>query len=415
MGILKIFTPKQSSVTQLGGTNTPPNSQPNIQLLNPDARKDKETYSQWGARMCGKVGASVVALPAYLHAVYFDIKKFQAQNDALQDQLKQKIQIDLESNRNSQKLINSQIQNADAKINQIQNDINTLRSERQQILSEKERVNKEAKLKMVVGLVILIPLTIYLFVFYSSAFYSAFFKTFESVTGLSNAMFDANAVPSAFQEGFMEAIFILFAPIIFMGLGFILHFFGKGTGWSKYLKMTAIIATTLTFDIIIAYQIGKHIYDNWVLSQLQEFPPFDVHMAITDPNFWAVIFCGFIAYIIWGLVFNLVMDAYNNLDLTKSRNKHIDDEIKACESKIAKVELTKTDLQTKLTEKQDEEKRLQNELSVTIRYNINGIQQEMNNFFTGWLNSMSALGCSQSDQAKANNTYQETLKILNIQ
>lgn len=415
MGILSIFTQKQNMETQSNNTNTVPTEQSNIQLLNPDARKDKETYSQWGARMCGKVGASVVALPAYLHAVYFDIKKFQAQNDALQDQLKQKIQIDLESNRNSQKLINSQIQDTDAKINQIQNDINTLRSERQQILGEKERVNKEAKLKMVVGLVILIPLTIYLFVFYSSAFYSAFFKTFESVTGLANAMFDANAIPSAFHEGFMEAIFILFAPIIFMGLGFILHFLGKGTGWSKYLKMTAIIATTLTFDIIIAYQIGKHIYDNWVLSQLQEYPPFDMHMAITDPNFWAVIFCGFIAYIIWGLVFNLVMDAYNNLDLTQSRNKHIDDKIKACELKITKVELAKTDLQTKLTEKQDEEKRLQNELSVTIRYNINGIQQEMNNFLTGWLNSMSALGCSQSDQSKANNTYQETLKTLNIQ
>ena len=157
MGILSIFTQKQNMETQSNNTNTVPTEQSNIQLLNPDARKDKETYSQWGARMCGKVGASVVALPAYLHAVYFDIKKFQAQNDALQDQLKQKIQIDLESNRNSQKLINSQIQDTDAKINQIQNDINTLRSERQQILGEKERVNKEAKLKMVVGLVIFLP------------------------------------------------------------------------------------------------------------------------------------------------------------------------------------------------------------------------------------------------------------------
>ena len=98
---------------------------------------------------------------------------------------------------------------------------------------------------------------------------------------------------------------------------------------------------------------------SFLLSQLQEYPPFDMHMAITDTNFWAVIFCGFIAYIIWGLVFNLVMDAYNNLDLTQSRNKHIDDKIKACELKITKVELAKTDLQTKLTEKQDEEKRLQ--------------------------------------------------------
>ena len=44
MGILSIFTQKQNMGTQSNNTNTVPTEQSNIQLLNPDARKDKETY-----------------------------------------------------------------------------------------------------------------------------------------------------------------------------------------------------------------------------------------------------------------------------------------------------------------------------------------------------------------------------------
>lgn len=416
MGILKIFSEKSvpNNPTAQVGNGSKIVQQPNIQTLNPDARKDLETYSQWGARMCGKVAASVVALQPYLQTVYFDIKKAQADNEVLQDQLKQSIKIKLTDNQGNQGLLNNKIQAAEQKIQDKTREIETHTSDKQKILEGKENINKEAKMKMLVGLIILFPLTIYLFVFYSSAFYSAFFKDFLSVTGLANAMFDANAIPLAVKDGFMEAVFIIFAPIIFMGLGFVLHFFSKGTGWIKFVKMSAILLITLTFDIIIAYQIGKHIYDNWVLSQLMDMPPFNMAMAIKDPNFWAVIFCGFIAYIIWGLVFNLVMDAYNDLDLRKSRTMHLDNLIVECRRIIDAETQQKQQFLADLTKLKVDEQRLQGELGSAVIYNQTAIQHEMANFFTGWLNTMSAIGCSQAVQNSASDLYKETLKSFNL-
>lgn len=384
----------------------------NVQLLNPDARRDKETYNQWGSRMCGKVAASNVALPAYLQSVYYDIKKVQSQNEALQQKLKQDIQNEADRNRADQNDKCDKIKNCEAKVNQYQQDIDDLKKAKQKIEEGKEEVNKEEKMKMIIGLCIIIPLTIYLIVFYSSAFYSAFFKDFQSVVGLASAMFDANAIPSAFKDGFMEAVFILFAPIIFLGLGFILHFFSKDVGKVKYLKMAAILLITLTFDVIIAYQIGKHIYDNWVLGQLDEFPEFGIKMAIFDPNFWAVIFCGFIAYIIWGLVFNLVISAYNNLDLTKSKLKHIESEMAEIKTKVDKLLTDKQQLQSEINRLKGEEQKLLSQLGNFVIYSIADIKTEMNNFYTGWLQNMSAQGCSIQFQQAAKQIYENTMKDL---
>ncbi len=51
-----------------------------------------------------------------------------------------------------------------------------LQDEKVRIKNERYQVNKDAKLKLIIGLVILLPLTFYLFLFYSSTFYSAFFS-----------------------------------------------------------------------------------------------------------------------------------------------------------------------------------------------------------------------------------------------
>ena len=107
-------------------------------------------------------------------------------------------------------------------------------------------------MRMVIGLVILIPLTIYLFMFYSSTFYSAFFRQASTLTNVMNTMFDSQALIHAYNEGLFELMFVLSAPIIFLGLGYVLHIFSMLEEKSKYLKMGAILIVTLMFDCILA-------------------------------------------------------------------------------------------------------------------------------------------------------------------
>ncbi|TVZ46923.1 ABC transporter permease [Olleya sp. Hel_I_94] len=172
--------------------------------------------------------------------------------------------------------------------------------------------DKRPKAQFYIGLFLLVPITIYLFVFYISATYSAFFKNFET-DSLSAAIFDANALGKAINDGWLEAVFVGTLPFVFMGLGYLVHMFHKIKGWQASVKIGSLYILTFIFDVILAYLIEKKIflYDA-VLGQ--QFSPQD---ALSSVNFWGIIFAGFVVYIIWGLVFDFVMKEHENVDKIK--------------------------------------------------------------------------------------------------
>lgn len=179
--------------------------------------------------------------------------------------------------------------------------------------------DKRPKAQFYIGLFLLVPITIYLFVFYISASYSAFFKDFET-DSLSAAIFDADAFGKAINDGWLEAVFVGTLPFVFMGLGYLIHMFQKSKGWKVFIKIGLLFILTFIFDVILAYLIEKKIflYDA-ILGQT--FSPRD---AISSVNFWGIIFAGFVVYIIWGLVFDFVMKEHENVDKIKVfiRNKN---------------------------------------------------------------------------------------------
>lgn len=183
--------------------------------------------------------------------------------------------------------------------------------------------DKRPKAQFYIGLLLLLPITIYLFVFYISASYSGFFKDFET-DSLTAAIFDANALSKAISDGMLEAIFVGTIPFVFMGLGYLVHMFHKIKGWQAILKLVSLFVLTFIFDVILAYLIEKKIFlFDAVVGQ--QFTPTD---AIQSVNFWGIIFAGFVVYIIWGLVFDFVMKEHENVDKIKAFIRAKKDEIK---------------------------------------------------------------------------------------
>jgi len=179
-------------------------------------------------------------------------------------------------------------------------------------------VDKRPKAQFYIGLSLLLPITIYLFVFYISASYSAFFKDFET-DSLTAAIFDANALTKAITDGWLEAVFVGTIPFVFMGLGYLVHMFQKTKKAMSYLKLAVLFLLTFMFDIILAYLIEKKIFDfDRVLGEI-----FSPALAAKSVNFWGIIFAGFVVYVIWGLVFDFVMKEHENVDKIKAfiRNK----------------------------------------------------------------------------------------------
>ena len=172
--------------------------------------------------------------------------------------------------------------------------------------------DKRPKAQFYIGLALLLPITIYLFVFYVSASYSSFFKDFET-NSLTAAIFAPNALSNAIEDGWLEAVFVGTIPFVFMGLGYLVHMFQKSKGISSFLKLAALFLLTFFFDVILAYLIEKKIFDfERVLGE-----SFSPGIALQSVNFWGIIFAGFIVYIIWGLVFDFVMKEHENVDKIK--------------------------------------------------------------------------------------------------
>lgn len=217
--------------------------------------------------------------------------------------------------------------------------------------------DKKPKAQFYIGGLILIPITLYLFVFYISASYSAFFKEFSSETTIFASIFDGQALSKAYNDvngGLLEVIFICTIPFAFMGLGYLVHMFQKSKG-KAMLKIISLFLITFIFDSILAYQIEKKIFD------FQKMPgqQFNLGLAFQSVEFWGIIFAGFVVYIIWGLVFDFTMKEYENMDkvrlfikslknqkeiyilqleeLNKLKNK-VEEEISSIEGKIRELQ-----------------------------------------------------------------------------
>lgn len=193
--------------------------------------------------------------------------------------------------------------------------------------------DKKPKAKFYMGLIVLLPITIYLLVFYISASYSAFFKDF-STSKLSAAIFDAQAFSSALNDGWLEAVFVSTIPFTFMGLGYLVHMF-QHEGRKGIFKIIGLYIVTFVFDSILAYQIENKIYD---FNRTLDSKDFNLSIAFTEVRFWGIIFAGFVVYIIWGLVFDFVMKEYENLDRINAFIKVKKDEKNTIEKSIRGIE-----------------------------------------------------------------------------
>ena len=237
--------------------------------------------------------------------------------------------------------------------------------------------------------------------------------------GTQEVIWDMPLHKIAHELGLMNFIYYMciktgfIPPIIFMGLGFSLHFFTIQKSWTKYFKMAAILCITFIFDAILAYMIGKHLHEMEVIIGTAALESqYGFAEAVTDINTWAVIFCGFIVYIIWGIVFDMTMSAYDQLDLNKININAIDDQIKTIETEIADEKQKEQDLNNQINGHNNAISQLTSQIGDTYIIDKAAIRTEMTNFFTGWAAQMNVLGKSLQEQAEANVTFENTINAL---
>lgn len=302
-----------------------------------DVKKIKLTFFESGYGSSKQSEGDHLVFKACLQEVYMDYKGKCRENDDLQKELKApyvdergKQETELKKRKTALALIEEYVQKIEDKISSLKSDMVEVKRNPEKFGLE---VDKKPKAQFYIGLIVLIPITFYLLVFYMSASFSAFFKNFDT-TAISSAIFDGHALSKAINDGWLEGVFIATIPFAFMGLGYLIHMFQKQKGWTSYLKIGVLFVVTFIFDSILAYQIEKKIYE---IQKTPDSPPYNVQIAFSSAEFWGIIFAGFIVYIIWGLVFDFIMKEYDNFDKIKLFIRTKKEDIKNSEIELSKV------------------------------------------------------------------------------
>lgn len=151
----------------------------------------------------------------------------------------------------------------------------------------------------VISILLTLFLTLYLFVFYSSAAYSVFYGIKKGSTVFLNP----DVFGDASEKGGGALSLVLLFPVIFLGMGYLIN---DAIEKKKIIAISLLAGVTLSADFMIGYKIAEGIYEN-NLDLVSNKPAWNNFTIFTDMNFYLVLVLGFVVYIIWGFLLHIVL------------------------------------------------------------------------------------------------------------
>jgi hypothetical protein len=354
---------------------------------------EKITYTKLGFRSAEKSKSNPDALDGYLEIVYNQFLEEQKLDEkGLKDRIS-KLKADVLKDK-------ARKQEAIAEISALKSDKEFKEKDISELEIEKIDIrNGEGETEnitpFVIASLITILLTLYLFVFYSSSGYSAFYGIKQGSLGFIN--------PNVFAEasnkgGGVIALIILF-PVIFLGLGFLIHDaleknkkLAKNNKPPQYLLILSLLFITLIADSFIGYKISEGIQKNeFNAGRADDLWKFD--MIFSDINFYLVLILGFVVYVIWGFLLHFVLShpyLATESEKIKLMIEHVNNRISDKRrdladiiSKISKLEGELITIENSVANKQSDIIGYENGV---IPINTSSLKSSIGEFLGGWQN-----------------------------
>lgn len=263
------------------------------------------------------------------------------------------------------------------------------------------------------GLSILI--SIFLFFYYSSVIFSAFFREIklDKMTWY-NSIFYPRAIEEAFGLGFTSGMIVILGPIIFLALGILLDTL-KHRLKSK-IKWAYIGGLVFTFllDALFAYHISERIYESKAINVYGNVEPFNLGLALQNLDFWIIIGLGFCVYILFGKIFSL----FNEQRTFKNEFDKVENALK---SKIMVAETKLNELRNKVEDIKSEIQAYESEITdlrkkpEVISYNLHELKNILSEYTIGWISFLTNSGYTEDDVKQIENelkAFYETKGVL---
>ncbi len=350
-------------------------------IPNPNNQGWKITYQHYGKVAARNMNANAGNLDSSLDNIY---ERFLNEQKLDEDGIKQrikKLREEILQKRNQKEGVNVELlsvgQLKDATEDRIE------RLEIEKVTLKDTEAPAADYLPFVIGLFITILLTFYLFVFYSSSGYSAFYGVKQGSLGFIN--------PNVFAEaknkgGGVIALIVLF-PVIFLGMGFLIH---DALSKRKYLFIMCLLVFTLIADAIIGYKIAQGVHNNEFNADLTA-DQWQFHMVFSEINFYLVLVLGFVVYLIWGALLHYVLHKHYEMQPDKAleirlenMDRKIFDQRQTLAEHQARINEFKGQLAIIENELSDKEKDVIGYENGVVPINISLLQSSIGEFMMGW-------------------------------
>lgn len=358
-----------------------------------EKEKGKITYSQYGFKSAQKSQSQPAAIDGYLDNVYDQFLEEQKLDEqGLKDRIS-KLKAELQSEKTKKNDSNAEISSQKRLKEDKEKQIEELELEKIDIRNGDEELGDNSS--FIIGSFITLLLTMYLFIFYSSSGYSAFYGIKAGSLGFINPNVFSDAMNSG---GGLIALIILF-PVIFLAMGFYIHVsiennkkLNAENKPSKYGIICCLLLVTFISDAFIGYKISQGVHNNEFNAGLTN-NVWKYDMIFSDINFYLVLVLGFVVYVVWGFLLNFVLShSYLKTESEKIKlmienvNNKITDKRKELSDIISKINKLESDIITSESKIQEKEKDIIGYENGVIPINISSLKGSVGEFMGGWQN-----------------------------
>ena len=125
-----------------------------------------------------------------------------------------------------------------------------------------------------------------------------------------------------------------------------------------------------------------------------------------------MIFCGFVAYIIWGIVFDMTMTAYEDMRSNRKEMEQIKTKIADIKTKITDKRDELLDIRTQIADLESQKQKQTQSLAEDVHIDMQVIHTALSDFHAGWIALMPALGLTSEQRDETKSIYDNTIKVL---
>jgi hypothetical protein len=377
--------------------------------------------NNWGFRTAGSCEASPEVLKTVIGWIYHNkvtIDDANAQNERTRlDELEERmaaLNAEVTQSRHHSAQLDEAIETERRKLEAKRAELAAVRAGDSKVI-DAQGLSDRTSFYIAAGILLL--LTLYLFLFYVSAIYNAFIFDAAAATEeglrtgreLSVTIFNGAAFQKAWSAGIMTFLFLGSAPSIVMGLGYLVHHFLRN---GKKLAIALIFGVTFMFDLLLAYEIVYQIHRIKILTGETQVE-FSIGFLATQAEFYIILLAGFVVYIIWGLILQVVVEGVEKFRPARVAARTLAHAISTIEGALERLNAELSEAKSETVKLEGELKVLETKRSPRELRN-NAFRRHVEELMQGWLTYIAQAFPRQRDakEAEAQQVRAEAIALL---